>query len=83
VRIATKIAGHRSGTARLWYNDAAANSRLDARIGTADVNLYLLNGFALGTVPGVGPKKTVDVFVDKAVNGNPWKPFGTWCLIVD
>ena len=83
VRIATKVAGHRSGTARLWYNDAAANSRFDARIGTADVNLYLLDGFALSTVPGSGPKKTVDVFVDKAVNGNPWKPFGSWCLIVD
>lgn len=47
-----------------------------------DQNYYLLNGFQLGTAPGPGPKKTADVFVDKAVNGNPWKPFGTWCATV-
>ncbi len=82
VRIATKVAGHRSGTARLWYNDAAADSRFDVRIGTLDVNLFLidfLGSDGLSLAPGTGPRKTSDVFVDKAVNGNPWKPFGAWC----
>ena len=83
VRIATRVPGHRSGTARLWYNDAAANSRFDARVGTSDANLYLLNGNVLGTSPGSGPKKTSDVFVDKLVNGIAWKPFGTWCFTFD
>ena len=83
VRIATRVAGHRSGTARLWFNDSAANSRFDARVGTSDTNLFLLNNNLLGTSPGLGPKKTSDVFVDKLVNGNAWKPFGTWCFTFD
>jgi hypothetical protein len=29
VRIAVGVTGHRSGTARLWFGDAAANSRID------------------------------------------------------
>ena len=74
----TAVGGHRSGTARLWYNDAQANSRFDATIGGVNMNLYLLNGFVLGTSPGVGPKLTIDVFSDRAKNGNPWIPFGTW-----
>jgi hypothetical protein len=78
VRIAVGVAGHRSGTARLWYNDAAANSRVDATNGCAAGSYFLLNGFALGTVPGPGPKKTIDVFVDRLAGGNPFKPFGTW-----
>jgi hypothetical protein len=83
VRIATKVTGHRSGTARLWYNDSAADSRFDAKINGVDRNYYLVNGFQLSTAPGPGPKKTADVFVDKLVNGNAWKPFGTWCTTVD
>ncbi|HKA35588.1 MAG TPA: hypothetical protein VKH43_02140 [Thermoanaerobaculia bacterium] len=86
VRIATKIAGHRSGTARLWYNDSAANSRLDIRLGTSDSNLFLIdfNGNSLlSLAPGSGPKKTSDVFVDKLKDGNAWKPFGKWCVTID
>ncbi len=74
----TAVGGHRSGTARLWYNDAAANSRFDVTIGGVNHDLYLLNGFVLGTSPGAGPKLTIDVFSDRAKDGNPWKPFGTW-----
>ncbi len=78
VRIAVGVSGHRSGIARLWLNDAAANSRFDGTIGGQSADLYLLSGFTLGTSPGPGPKKTIDVFVDRLVNGNPFKPFGTW-----
>jgi len=80
VRISNTVAGHRSGTARLWYNDAAADSRFDVRIGTNDENLYLRNNFNLAGTPGTGPKQTADVFVDKLKDGNAWKPFGTWCV---
>jgi hypothetical protein len=83
VRIATKVAGHRSGTARLWYNDAAADSRFDFRLGTVDQYYYLWNNFILVQSPGSGPKKTADVFVDKLRDGNAWKPLGKWCLVVD
>jgi large repetitive protein len=69
--------GHRSGTARLWYNDSQANSRFGVTIAGVPSDLYLLDGFVLGTSPGAGPKKTIDVFVDRN-GGNPWKPFGTW-----
>jgi hypothetical protein len=78
VRIAVGVPGHRSGTARLWFNDTAANSRFDATIGGLTSDYFLLSGFTLGTATGPGPKKTIDVFVDRAAGGNPFKPFGTW-----
>lgn len=78
VRIAANVAGHRSGTARLWFNDSAANSQFSTSIGSATTANFLLDGFGLGSVPGSGPKKTIDVFVDRAVGGNPFKPFGVW-----
>jgi hypothetical protein len=74
----TAVGGHRSGTARLWFNDGAANSRFDVTIGGVNTDLFLRDGFVLGTTAGPGPKKTIDVFSDRAVGGNPWKPFGTW-----
>jgi hypothetical protein len=77
VRIAAN-SGHRSGTARLWFNDAAANSSFGVTIGGLTNDHFLLDGFTLGTVAGGGPKKTIDVFVDRAVGGNPFNPFGTW-----
>jgi hypothetical protein len=77
VRIAAN-SGHRSGTARLWFNDDAANSSFGVTIGGLINDHFLLDGFTLGTVAGGGPKKTIDVLVDRAVNGNPFKPFGTW-----
>jgi hypothetical protein len=70
--------GHRSGTARLWFNDAAANSSFDVTFGGTNTVVYLLDGFHLGTSPGTGPKKTIDVSVDRAKNGNPFKAFGIW-----
>jgi hypothetical protein len=74
----TAVGGHSSGTARLWYNDSAANSHFDATIGGVNSNFYLLNGFVLGTSPGTGPKLTIDVLVNRKIGGNPFKPFGTW-----
>jgi hypothetical protein len=78
VRIAVGVSGHRSGTARLWFNDTAADSRLEASIDGAPVSIYLRDAFMLEPSAGAGPKETIDVFVDRLVNGNPFKPFGTW-----
>jgi predicted extracellular nuclease len=86
VRI-TAVGGHRSGTARLWYNGKFidigatrdAGSRFDATIGgmSADYFLRSNSGFVLETTAGAS-KQFIDVFVDRAVGGNPFKPFGTW-----
>jgi len=70
--------GHVSGFARLWYNDAAANSRFDIGLDGNPNTFYLLDGFVLGNAAGPGPKKTIDVFVHRNQNGNAFKPFGTW-----
>jgi len=78
VRIAVGASGHRSGTARLWFNDPQANSRFGATIAGTASEYFLRDGFALSTLAGPGPKKTIDVFVDRLVGGNPFKPFGTW-----
>jgi hypothetical protein len=71
---------HTSGTARLWWNDSAANSRVtDSGFGT----LYLIGTNTLSPSVGAGPKKTSDVFVKKS--GCPeqtdnWHSFGTWTM---
>jgi hypothetical protein len=70
--------GHRSGTARLYYNDGQANSRFGLTVGGAGSTFYLRSGSILGTTAGPGPKLTIDVFADRLVGGNPWKAFGTW-----
>jgi uncharacterized repeat protein (TIGR01451 family) len=77
VRVAAS-SGHVSGTARLWFNDSAANSRFDATIGGVTSDYFLLAGSALGTAAGPGPKNTIDVLVNRNQGGNPFKPFGTW-----
>ncbi|MEK6286541.1 MAG: hypothetical protein AABO57_12435 [Acidobacteriota bacterium] len=81
LRLSVRVAassGHFSGTARLWYNDSAANSRFTATVGGTTADYFLLNGFTLGTSAGPGPKKTIDVLVNRNARGNPFKPFGTW-----
>ena len=70
--------GHVSGYARLWYNDAAANSRFDLQLDGNPNTYYLLDGFLLGSSAGPGPKKTIDVLVNRNQNGNAFQPFGTW-----
>jgi hypothetical protein len=81
VRIAVGVAGHRSGTARLWFNDEAANSRFEFLLSGSPTTYYLRDGFVLDTSPAPvtkTSKKTIDVFADRAKNGNPFITFGTW-----
>jgi hypothetical protein len=82
LRVSVRIAssGHRSGTARLWFNDTAANTQFGVTIGGVTESYYLRSGLLLNVAPGPGPKNTIDVFVDRAVGGNPFKPFGTWSI---
>lgn len=82
VRISTTVPGHTSGTARLWFNDSQANSHFDATIGTDNQSYYLLDNSTLATASGLGPKKTIDVFVNKNAGGNPFKSFGTWNFVM-
>jgi len=84
IRLSVRIAassGHRSGSARLWYNDTTANSGFGGTIQGVSNLFYLRNGFALGGTPGAGPRSTMDVSVDRNVNGNAFKPFGMWTYI--
>ncbi|MCM3906396.1 MAG: DUF5011 domain-containing protein [Pyrinomonadaceae bacterium] len=81
IRLSVRVAAdssHVSGTARLWYNDAAANSRFTATVNGSSNTYFLRDGFVLATAAGPGPKKTIDVFVHRNQNDNPFKPFGTW-----
>jgi probable HAF family extracellular repeat protein len=70
---------HNSGTARLWYNDASANSQFDATINDVSQNYFFQNAFALGVTPGPGPKKTIDLAVGAPCS--PYKLFGTWSIV--
>lgn len=84
IRLSVRVAAsskHRSGTARLWFNDAAANSRFNATIDAVTEDYFLVNGSALNTFAGAGPKQTRDVLVDRAVGGNPFKAFGAWTKV--
>jgi len=84
VRLSVRVAatGHRSGTARLWYNDAVANSRFGVVVNGITRTFYLTSGFGLSLTAGSGPKANIDVVVDRAVDGNPFKPFGTWSIVI-
>jgi endonuclease G len=82
IRLSARVAassGHNSGTARLWYNDGAANSRFTVTISGATNDYYLRSGAALTTSAGPGPKNLADVTVSRS-GGNPFKPFGTWSI---
>lgn len=82
IRLSVRIANsspNKNGTARLWYNDAAANSNFAATIGGVASNYFLRTGSALTTVSGAGPRSNIDVAA-KRTGGNPWVPFGTWSI---
>ena len=81
VRNACSGSGHNSGTARLWFNDAAANSRFDATVDDQGGDDYLLDGGVLGTSAGAGPKKTIDV--SAGAKCSAFKPFGTWTRTIN
>ena len=77
--------GHAAGTARLWFNDAQASSRVALTIDGATTSFFLRSGvpLPLEVSPGSGPKKALDVVVSSAVPcsaplGRPFVPFGTW-----
>jgi hypothetical protein len=70
---------HNSGTARLWYNDTAANSSFNTTIAGSNWIYYLLNGFVLGNSPGPGPRKYVDIQAGSPCS--PFKLFGTWSIM--
>lgn len=79
VRVAAS-SGHVSGTARLWYNSSAANSRFTTTANNVTTNYYLRNvsnSLVLDTSTG-STQLTIDVLVNRNQNGNPFKPFGTW-----
>ena len=71
---------HVSGTARLWFNDGAADSRVNEP-GSPTLHLVMPGAtLNLSSSAGIGPKKTRDVFVgprDLSCNG-PFTSFGTW-----
>jgi hypothetical protein len=76
---ASCLSKHISGTARLWWNDHAANSGVeDSGFGS----LFLVGANGLNSTAGSGPKMSKDVLVKKS--GCPeqptanWKSFGTW-----
>lgn len=76
VRNACVGSGKNSGTARLWFNDSAADSQFGATITPTASDYYLLDGFSLGTSAGPGPKKNIDVAA--GAKCSPFKEFGTW-----
>jgi DNA/RNA endonuclease G (NUC1) len=82
IRLSIRIAdssSHKNGTARLWYNDAGANSNFAATIGGVANSYFLRTGSVLTTTVGSGPRSTIDVTV-KRTGGNPFTPFGTWSI---
>lgn len=79
VRNACVGSGKNSGTARLWFNDSAANSQFGAIIAPITSDYYLLDGFLLGTSVGPGPKKNIDVAA--GAKCSPFKEFGTWAIV--
>jgi hypothetical protein len=65
-----------SGTARLWYNDAAADSSFSVTIGGLTSTLHLLTGFELGVTPGSGPKTTTEASGGERCGA--FTSLGTW-----
>lgn len=82
VRVSARIGANSpvsSATARLWTNDAEANSGLSVTIQGVTTGYFLRPGSMLGAV-GSGPKVPLDVSVDRNVGGNPFVPFGVWTV---
>lgn len=77
VRNACSGSGKNSGTARIWFGDASANSRFDAMIASSSGTYYPITGSALSTSAGSSRK-----FLDTAAGAkcSPYKPFGSWSI---
>jgi N-acetylneuraminic acid mutarotase len=67
-----------SGKARLWYNDASANSQFGATVGTISNNYFLGSGLNLLTAPGTGPRQMSDL--ESGAQCSAFKSFGTWII---
>jgi hypothetical protein len=80
VRNACSGSTHSSGVARLWYNDAAANSAFGATIAGTSTTDYLVVGSRLSTSPGTGPQASIDGAAGTMCSA--FKPFGTWSLFI-
>jgi uncharacterized repeat protein (TIGR01451 family) len=87
IRLSVRIAAsssHVNGTARLWFNDSAANSRLTATVGQTTGDYFLRKDINhnpvlfLDAATGSPPSLTIDVLVNRNLNGNPFLAFGTW-----
>jgi hypothetical protein len=77
-RISCNAPGHASGTARLFYDDAVANSRLALTMDGTPKTFYLHAAAPqLSEAVGSG-RHTADVFLNSAVGGCPFpspRPF--------
>jgi hypothetical protein len=78
VRNACTGSTHNSGTARLWYNDTAANSQFGATIASSANDYFLRDNLILATTTGAGPKKTIDL--QSGAKCSAFKSFGTWTI---
>jgi uncharacterized repeat protein (TIGR03803 family) len=78
VRNACTGSGKNSFTARLWFNDVAANSRFEATIAEDNRDYLLRSGFTLSTTAGTSRQS-----VDASSGGKcgPFVPFGTWRIV--
>jgi hypothetical protein len=85
-RISCSAPGHASGTARLFYDDAIANSRLALTMGGTPETLYLHAATPqLSETVGAGPRQTADAFVNSAVacaTPRPYTPIKTFTMTV-
>jgi hypothetical protein len=69
---------HNAGTAKLWFNDSAANSNVGATVGGTSSTYYPVNGSLLSITTGVGPKNTIDVAAGAPCSA--YKLIGTWAI---
>jgi hypothetical protein len=63
------------GTARVWYNDALANSRIKVIVDGEQMNYFLRNNFVLSDKAGKN-KKAIDIPVGKRCG--EFQLIGTW-----
>jgi hypothetical protein len=66
----------KSATARLWFNDAAANSRVALTLWGETRDYFLRDGFTLAPAAGRGPRRSIDV---RAYQGT-FATFRTWTM---
>ena len=78
VRIAVGVSGHRSGTREAMVQRLRSQQPVQRDDWSHRKRLLPAGRFCVGWRRRSRTKKTIDVFVDRAVGGNPFKPFGAW-----